>query len=63
MCCVDRHFALWVDPHKKPCYLFALVAGDLAVREDTFSTMSGRIIHLKIYAQHHNIDKVCCKTP
>lgn len=33
---------MWEDPFKKPCYLFALVAGDLAVHKDTFTTMSGK---------------------
>ncbi len=37
-----RHWAVWSDPFKKPCYLFALVAGDLAQVADSFVTMSGR---------------------
>ena len=37
-----RHFAVWRDPHKKPCYLFALVAGDLGHIADTFVTASGK---------------------
>ncbi|WP_426123421.1 aminopeptidase N [Pararhizobium sp. PWRC1-1] len=47
-----RHFAAWYDPHPKPSYLFALVAGDLGVVEDTFTTMSGREVVLKIYVEH-----------
>ncbi|HEV7308225.1 aminopeptidase N [Ensifer sp.] len=47
-----RHFAAWFDPHPKPSYLFALVAGDLGVVEDTFTTMSGRHVALKIYVEH-----------
>jgi aminopeptidase N len=47
-----RHFAAWYDPHPKPSYLFALVAGDLGVVEDTFATMSGREVALKIYVEH-----------
>ena len=47
----------WKDPWRKPCYLFALVAGDLAVVEDSFTTMSGREVALKIYAEHKNIDR------
>ncbi|CAN7528734.1 aminopeptidase N [Ensifer sp. ENS07] len=47
-----RHFAAWFDPHPKPSYLFALVAGDLGVVEDTFTTMSGRDVALKIYVEH-----------
>ncbi|MFV9615250.1 MAG: aminopeptidase N [Gammaproteobacteria bacterium] len=52
-----RHWAKWQDPFKKPCYLFALVAGDLAFIEDHYETMSGRNVQLRIYVQHHNIDK------
>lgn len=47
-----KHFAAWFDPHPKPSYLFALVAGDLGVVEDTFTTMSGRDVALKIYVEH-----------
>jgi aminopeptidase N len=47
-----RHFALWNDPHPKPSYLFALVGGDLACVEDTFRTMSGREVTLRIYVEH-----------
>lgn len=45
----SRHFTVWEDPFVKPCYLFALVAGDLAVQEDTFRTMSGKDVALRIY--------------
>jgi aminopeptidase N len=51
----NRHFAVWEDPFKKPCYLFALVAGDLAVLEDQFTTASGRDVGLKIYSEKENI--------
>ncbi|RZC49617.1 hypothetical protein C5167_018038 [Papaver somniferum] len=37
-----KHYAVWEDPHKKPCYLFALVAGQLQSRDDLFVTRSGR---------------------
>jgi aminopeptidase N len=47
----------WHDPTPKPCYLFALVAGDFAVLEDNYITLSGRDVALKIYVEHHNIDK------
>jgi aminopeptidase N len=47
-----RHFAVWHDPHPKPAYLFALVGGDLACVEDTFRTMSGRDVTLRIYVEH-----------
>ena len=52
-----RHFAVWHDPFKKPTYLFALVAGDLAHIHDTFTTMSGRKVDLYIYVNHGNEDK------
>ncbi|HIP81408.1 MAG TPA: aminopeptidase N [Leucothrix mucor] len=52
-----KHFAKWQDPHKKPAYLFALVAGDLEHVSDTFTTMSGREVTLEIYTEAHNIDK------
>ncbi|MBI1398719.1 aminopeptidase N [Hyphomonas sp.] len=44
-----RHFAEWVDPHKKPAYLFALCAGDYDVLRDTFTTMSGKTVDLGIH--------------
>ena len=44
-----RHYAVWNDPFPKPCYLFALVAGTLDVLEDSFVTMSGRTVELRIY--------------
>jgi aminopeptidase N len=47
-----RHFAVWHDPHPKPSYLFALVAGDLGVLEDEFVTMSGRTVALKVFVEH-----------
>ncbi len=52
-----RHWALWHDPFKKPSYLFALVAGDLACVQDTFETCSGRHIDLRIYVEHGNENK------
>jgi aminopeptidase N len=44
-----RHFAVWNDPFLKPCYLFALVAGELDELADSFVTMSGRSVDLKIF--------------
>jgi aminopeptidase N len=46
-----RHYAVWDDPHPKPSYLFALVAGDLGVVADEFVTMSGRRVALGIYVE------------
>ena len=44
-----RHFAVWRDPFPKPCYLFALVAGELDLHEDKFVTASGREVTLRIF--------------
>ncbi|PTU74792.1 aminopeptidase N [Pseudomonas mangrovi] len=52
-----RHWATWQDPFRKPAYLFALVAGDLWCVEDSFTTMSGREVALRIYVEPENIDK------
>ncbi|QDC44904.1 aminopeptidase N [Methylophilus medardicus] len=46
-----RHFRVWHDPFPKPCYLFALVAGDLERVADTFTTMTGRKVDLHIYVR------------
>ena len=53
-----RHFATWHDPHPKPAYLFALVAGDLANIEAPFTTMSGREVSLKVFADAKDLDKL-----
>jgi aminopeptidase N len=47
----DRHFTVWEDPFPKPCYLFALVAGDLTHIHDTFVTASDREVDLYIYVR------------
>jgi aminopeptidase N len=52
-----RHRAVWHDPHPKPCYLFALVAGTLACVEDSFTTASGRAVTLRIYVEPGNEDR------
>ncbi len=52
-----RHFAIWDDPFAKPSYLFALVAGNLAVHEERFIRASGREASLQIYVDHGNLDK------
>jgi len=52
-----RHKAVWHDPFPKPCYLFALVAGDLAVNEDSFTTQSGRKVALRIFVEHGKVDR------
>lgn len=52
-----RHFVTWEDPFPKPCYLFALVAGDLVKKRDTFTTCSGRDIDLHMYVEPRNAEK------
>lgn len=47
-----QHWALWQDPFNKPCYLYALVAGDLGMIRDTFTTKSNRQVALEIYCDH-----------
>ena len=52
-----RHWAEWEDPFPKPCYLFALVAGDLAPNRDSFTTMSGREVDLAIWVREPDLPK------
>lgn len=52
-----KHWVEWEDPFAKPCYLFALVAGDLGCITDTFTTMQGRKVALKIYCDKGNESK------
>jgi aminopeptidase N len=52
-----RHWAKWVDPHPKPSYLFALVAGDLVAVEDRFTTRSGKDVALAIWVRRGDEDK------
>ncbi|PHK94793.1 aminopeptidase N [Pseudoroseomonas rhizosphaerae] len=51
-----RHWARWVDPHPKPSYLFAVVAGDLVAVRDSFTTRSGREVALAIYVRRGDED-------
>jgi aminopeptidase N len=53
----DYHFAEWEDPHPKPSYLFALVAGNLATVKDSFTTMDGRQVTLGIYVEKGKEDR------
>ena len=52
-----RHWALWNDPYPKPCYLFALVAGDLSCNRDRFITMSGRDVQLGIWVKEADLPR------
>ncbi len=52
-----RHWARWEDPFRKPCYLFAMVAGKLDGLFDTFKTASGRTVQLAIYVEPGKLDQ------
>ncbi|MBS1228724.1 MAG: aminopeptidase [Proteobacteria bacterium] len=52
-----RHYATWQDPFKKPCYLFALVAGKLDVLRDSYRTAAGRDVQLAIYVEPGKLDQ------
>ncbi|KAE8677976.1 Puromycin-sensitive aminopeptidase [Hibiscus syriacus] len=52
-----KHYAVWEDPFKKPCYLFALVAGQLESRDDIFVTRSGRKVSLRIWTPAQDVPK------
>ena len=53
----NKHFATWYDPFPKPCYLFALVAGDFDLLTDTFNTCSGKDVALEIFVDKGNLHK------
>lgn len=53
-----RIYTVWADPFPKPSYLFAVVAGDLDVLEDHFTTMSGRDVTLRVWAEKKDLDKL-----
>jgi aminopeptidase N len=52
-----RHFAKWVDPHKKPAYLFALVAGQLVCREQSINSRAGNSHLLQVYVRPGDLEK------
>ena len=52
-----RHFAKWVDPHRKPAYLFALVAGQLVSREQRITSRAGKDHTLQVYVRPGDLDK------
>ncbi|HGS4503105.1 TPA: aminopeptidase N [Vibrio parahaemolyticus] len=52
-----RHWVQWQDPHPKPAYLFALVAGDFDVLRDKYTTMSSRNVDLEIFVDKGNLDR------
>lgn len=52
-----RHWVQWQDPHPKPAYLFALVAGDFDVLRDRHVTASGRDVSLEVFVDKGNLDR------
>lgn len=50
-----KHWARWRDPFPKPCYLFAMVAGNLEHIREEYTTGSGRKVQLKLYTEAQNI--------
>lgn len=52
-----RHWMKWEDPFPKPCYLFAVVAGDFDVLRDSFRTRTGRDVALEIFVDRGNLDR------
>ncbi|MCP4411494.1 MAG: aminopeptidase N [Gammaproteobacteria bacterium] len=52
-----QHFKTWYDPFPKPCYLFALVAGDFDLLQDTYKTASGREVDLEIYVDKGKLNQ------
>ncbi len=53
-----RHFVKWLDPFKKPSYLFALVAGKFSVVTDTYTTLTGKEIAIEFYTDEPDRSKV-----
>lgn len=53
-----RHFSVWSDPYPKPSYLFCIVAGDLGSISDSYTTTSGKKVHLEIFSEKENVGKL-----
>ena len=53
----SKEYSIWHDPAPKPCYLFALVAGELDSLQDEFITAAGRRVDLRLYVEPHNMHK------
>jgi aminopeptidase N len=53
----NRHWALWEDPSLKPCYLFALVAGNFDLLQDSYTTCTGREVMLRLYVEKGFLDQ------
>ena len=52
-----RHFTRWLDPFPKPCYIFALIGGDLGCLEDHYITGTGKDVTLRIWSEHDAVAK------
>lgn len=52
-----KNYSTWHDPAPKPCYLFALVAGNLDYLQDEYKTATGRLVDLRLYVEPHNMHK------
>ena len=52
-----KNYSTWHDPAPKPCYLFALVAGNLDYLQDEYKTTTGRLVDLRLYVEPHNMHK------
>jgi len=53
-----RHYAIWSDPFPKPSYLFCIVAGNLGSIQDSYTTSSGKEVHLEIFSEKENVNKL-----
>ena len=53
-----QHYTVWEDPFLKPCYLFAIVAGDLISIQSEYVTTSGKVVKLGIYSTKDNEQKL-----
>jgi len=54
----SRHYAVWTDPFPKPSYLFCVVAGSLGSIKDSYTTASGKEVHLEIFSEKENVNKL-----
>ena len=54
----SRHYAVWTDPFPKPSYLFCIVAGSLGSIKDSYTTASGKEVHLEIFSEKENVNKL-----
>ena len=54
----ERHYVVWKDPFPKPSYLFCIIAGNLGMISDSYTTMTGRNVRLQIYSEKENVEKL-----